>query len=130
MTWYDAAKRRLHQMGPGARAKLQEAIGVEESTLRSYLNGNRKPDIERLVAIADFLQMSVDELLGRTQYAPEPLPGAAEEDRGQYERYRVLRENFDALTSKQQEAFLRELQGAKQKNEELLSELLDRKKAG
>jgi transcriptional regulator with XRE-family HTH domain len=128
MPWYDVAKQRLHQMGSGSRAKLQEALGVEESTLRSYLNGTRKPDIDRLAAIADFLQLSVDELLGRTKYAPQPLPGAVKEDQSQYERYRVLRENFDALTSKQQETFLRELQDAKQKNEELLIELLDRKK--
>jgi transcriptional regulator with XRE-family HTH domain len=129
MTWYAVAKRLLDARGPQAKAKLQAHIGVEYSTLRSYLNGTRNPPMDKILAIADFLDVSLDELYGRTKYVKAPLPGGVSEDQAEYRKYKVLRENFDALTGKQQEAFLGELQAAKQKNEELLSELLARKKS-
>jgi transcriptional regulator with XRE-family HTH domain len=130
MDWNERLKHILDERGSATRGQLREFLGIEESTLRSYLNGNRKPDIIRLAEIADFLNISLDVLMGRTQYVKPPLPGGAvNEDEAEYRRLTVLRQNFDGLTRAQQDEFLRDLQATKQKNEALVSELTARKKA-
>ena len=134
MEWYERAKRILTERNL-ERSALQDAIDVEESTLRSYLNGTRTPSIHKLTAIADFLHVSLDELMGRTQYHPLPVQHPehrVNEDGMDYaviRRYSLLREHFDSLTEQQQEDVLRELSATKQKNEDLLKQLLARKKS-
>jgi transcriptional regulator with XRE-family HTH domain len=130
MKWNERLKQILDERGSVTRERLREHLGIEESTLRSYLNGNRKPDIIRLGEIADFLNISLDVLMGRPQYVPSPLPGGAvHDDEGEYRRLTVLRQNFEGLTRAQQDEFLRDLQETKQKNEALVSELMARRKA-
>ena len=46
--------------------KLAEEVNVAESTMSLYENGKREPDFSTLLKIADRLEISVDELLGRT----------------------------------------------------------------
>lgn len=48
-------------------------VGVAVSTFYGWKNGHRNPSHESLMALADVLGCSTDELLGR-----EPLPGAYE----------------------------------------------------
>jgi len=45
---------------------LSEFIGVAPRTLRGYEGGTREPDIEKLIAIADYFDVSIDYLVGRT----------------------------------------------------------------
>lgn len=53
-------KRNLSQ------AKLAKELGLVRSTICQYEKGNRQPDQETLIKIADFFNVSVDYLLGRT----------------------------------------------------------------
>ncbi len=46
------------------RKELAEQLNIAYSTLGNYLNGDREPDIDMLIKIADFFSVSVDYLLG------------------------------------------------------------------
>jgi transcriptional regulator with XRE-family HTH domain len=46
--------------------QLAEAIGVTIRTITNYENGSRKPDIDTLIAIADYFRVSLDYLCGLT----------------------------------------------------------------
>lgn len=48
------------------QAEMAEKLGVSKSTISMYENGNREPDFETLEAIADFFNVDIDYLLGRT----------------------------------------------------------------
>ncbi|BAB05162.1 helix-turn-helix transcriptional regulator [Halalkalibacterium halodurans] len=51
--------------------ELGKKINVAESTISGYENGNRKPDMDTLVKMAEYFNSSTDYLLGRTE---EPAP--------------------------------------------------------
>ncbi|MDE6059950.1 MAG: helix-turn-helix domain-containing protein [Clostridia bacterium] len=44
---------------------LATSLGIERSTVAKYETGDREPNLETLCKIADLLQVSLDELLGR-----------------------------------------------------------------
>ena len=46
--------------------KIGEIIGVSESAVSQYENGKRQPDHETLTKLADFFEVSIDYILGRT----------------------------------------------------------------
>lgn len=46
--------------------EVAEFIGVSLSSYRNYEGNNREPNFEKLIKIADYLECSVDYLLGRT----------------------------------------------------------------
>lgn len=46
--------------------QLAESIGASQSNVSDWLNGKTLPSAEKLVAIADFFNVTVDYLLGRT----------------------------------------------------------------
>lgn len=45
---------------------LATALGMKERGIRYYESGEREPDIDGLVAIADFFEVSLDYLVGRS----------------------------------------------------------------
>ena len=51
---------------------MAEALGVAQSTYSLYEKGAREPNIEKIVAISDILQVSTDELLGAKAKTAEP----------------------------------------------------------
>lgn len=46
--------------------ELSKALKVSRSTIGMYENGSREPDYETLESIADFFNVDIDYLLGRT----------------------------------------------------------------
>lgn len=46
--------------------KMADSIGMQLRNYQNYEQGNRHPNFERLVLIADVLNVSTDYLLGRT----------------------------------------------------------------
>ncbi len=46
---------------------LQMKTGIEQSLLSKFENGERIPPTETLVVLADFYNVSVDYILGRTE---------------------------------------------------------------
>lgn len=51
-----------------SQKELAEYLGVVPNIISYYCNGKRIPDIQKLMKIADFFGVSVDYLLGRTNY--------------------------------------------------------------
>lgn len=58
---------------------LAEHTGIPSSNISRYETGERKPDIDTLVRLADFLNCSVDYLLGRSD-TPVLLASSGPED--------------------------------------------------
>ena len=56
--------RRLRKHLKISQTGLAEAMDVAQSTIASWENGSRKPDIETLTRLAKFLGVTNDELLG------------------------------------------------------------------
>ena len=51
---------------------LAAAIGMSRSAVSMYETGNREPDIETLEKIADYFNIDMDHLLGRTPSTDTP----------------------------------------------------------
>ena len=47
---------------------LAEKIGISQSAISSWLSGKKEPSIESLWKLADFFDVSIDELVGRKLY--------------------------------------------------------------
>ena len=46
--------------------ELAEYLGMKIRSYQFYEGGEREPPIDKLIAIADYLDVSIDELVGRT----------------------------------------------------------------
>lgn len=61
----DNLRRRAEELGL-SNAEVSRRAGLAERRYGNYVLGRREPDLQTLVRIADTLQMSIDDLLGRT----------------------------------------------------------------
>lgn len=50
------------------QAQMAELLGIRQPSYIRYENGTGEPSLETLVKIANILDVSVDYLLGRTQF--------------------------------------------------------------
>lgn len=57
---------------------LAEELGVTANTISYFCNGNRAPNIEQLIKISSFLDVTTDYLLGKTD-DPDIVPTASDE---------------------------------------------------
>ncbi|MGQ7886817.1 helix-turn-helix domain-containing protein [Paenibacillus sp. WC2504] len=57
--------------------ELGSKFNLAESTISGYENGTRKPDSETMEKIADYFEVSVDFLLGRSDEKEESSVGRA-----------------------------------------------------
>lgn len=60
--------RKLREREGKSRVVLSQLCGLPESAIRRYERGEIKPNVDSIVAIADYFRVSVDYLLGRTNY--------------------------------------------------------------
>ena len=58
--------KRLRTSSGLTQAEIAEKLGVSRSTIGMYETGAREPDFETLEKIADFFNVDIDFLLGRT----------------------------------------------------------------
>ena len=58
--------RKLRVDADLTQEQLAERLGTAKSTISMYENGNRQPDFETLEAIADFFNVDIDYLMGRS----------------------------------------------------------------
>ena len=56
--------RELRKERGLSQIQLAEKLGVDFRTISNWENGVRKPDIDMLVIVADFFEVSTDFLLG------------------------------------------------------------------
>lgn len=57
--------RKLRRSKNLTQTQLSGMLGVAQSTIVSWENGQRKPDIDSLMKMAEIFGVSTDELLGR-----------------------------------------------------------------
>ena len=73
-TFANSLKSLLEKRGMTLRA-LAEKLGTTEVTVSRYTSGNRTPNVETTVAIAEVLGVSLDQLVGyEPPAAPRPSP--------------------------------------------------------
>lgn len=68
MTLFSTRLKKLRQQRKLTQEDLGKLINVTKVSISGYENGNRTPDMETLQKIADVLEVSLDYLLGRSEY--------------------------------------------------------------
>ncbi|MDE6454611.1 MAG: helix-turn-helix domain-containing protein [Dysosmobacter sp.] len=58
--------RRLRESTRRKQYAVAECVGITRSTLRRYARGKLEPTRQPLIDIADYFDVSIDYLLGRT----------------------------------------------------------------
>ena len=69
MSLGDGMENRLKQLRKAKKITqiaLQMQTGIEQALLSKYENGERTPTTDALVRLADFYNVSIDYILGRT----------------------------------------------------------------
>lgn len=57
--------KKLRKLFGVSQQQLVDAVGVSQQSINKYENHNVEPDIETLIAMADYFNTSVDYLIGR-----------------------------------------------------------------
>lgn len=57
--------RRLMFLADVSQAQLAEHLDVTRQSVHNYIMGNNEPSLQKLVQIADHLNVSMDDLIGR-----------------------------------------------------------------
>ena len=60
--------RKLRERQHKSRVVISELCGLPSNAIGKYERGEAIPSLESLVAIANYFEVSVDYLLGRTNY--------------------------------------------------------------
>lgn len=84
--------KRLREKHGVTQQKLACAVGVSQQSINKYENHNIEPDINTLIAIADYFHTSVDYLVGHTYEtdASQEFVKLSEEERRLINGYRFL----------------------------------------
>ena len=57
--------KRIREYKKLSQKQVAEAINVSQQMFNNYENGKSRPSIETLIALANFFDVSIDELVGR-----------------------------------------------------------------
>ena len=78
--FHERLRERIDALGGrSVRRRIQEHLGISASTLSQYQKGSVRPSFERLIALAELLELSLDDLVfGRK--APRVLPDAVRDE--------------------------------------------------
>ena len=61
-----------------SQVKMAELLGVKQSSINRYEQGQSAPSLETLVKYADYFDVSMDYLFARTEYRPKIAAGSDE----------------------------------------------------
>lgn len=64
--------KEIREANDYSRKDLAAAVNVTAAAISNYENGNREPDIKTLIRISDYLNVSVDYLIGQTDVNIRP----------------------------------------------------------
>lgn len=68
MSTFPDRLRRLRERRQLKRCVLSELCGLNRNTIKRYEMGTQKPSMDALISIADYFGVSIDYLLGRSDY--------------------------------------------------------------
>lgn len=60
--------QQLREREGKSRVVLSQLCGLPDGSIRKYERGETKPNMDNLIAIADYFRVSIDYLVGRTNY--------------------------------------------------------------
>ena len=60
--------RKLREEKRKSRAVVSELCGLDRDAVRRYERRERSPNMEALIALADYFEVSLDYLTGRTNF--------------------------------------------------------------
>ena len=66
MAQFDRILKLLRTEKKMSQQELADALGISKSSIKMYERGERQPNFEVLETIADFFNVDIDYLLGRT----------------------------------------------------------------
>ena len=66
MSDFPARLKAIRRERGQTQRELAEYLGMKIRSYQFYEGGEREPPIDKLIAIADYLDVSIDELVGRT----------------------------------------------------------------
>ena len=80
MPAFSAVLKQLRQQRNVTQGELAAYLQVTPRTIRFYETGERKPDFDGLLALADYFSISLDQLVGRTNSSSsnleKPIPAS------------------------------------------------------
>lgn len=89
--------------------KMEKDLKFANGTVGKWANGKRYPPKDKLLLVSDFLQISIEELMGEEQKEkPTPGEGSGLDADVKAKAYTIL-DKLSKLPTKQQEAFLNSL---------------------
>ncbi|HJB12716.1 MAG TPA: helix-turn-helix domain-containing protein [Candidatus Oscillibacter excrementigallinarum] len=66
MIKFDERLKELRKEKGVTQREIAEFLGIKTRPYQNYESGDRRPDYEKLVALADYFDVTTDYLLGRT----------------------------------------------------------------
>lgn len=66
MSDFPARLKAIRRQRGKTQRELAEYLGMKIRSYQFYEGGEREPPIDKLIAIADYWDVSIDELVGRT----------------------------------------------------------------
>ena len=66
MSDFPARLKAIRRQRGKTQRELAEYLGMKIRSYQFYEGGEREPPIDKLIAIADYLDVFIDELVGRT----------------------------------------------------------------
>lgn len=88
--------------------KMEKDLKFANGTVGKWANGKRYPPKDKLLLVSDFLQISIEELMGEAQ-KEKPAPGGSELDADVEAKAQAVLDKLRKLPTKQQKAFLNSL---------------------
>ena len=65
---FPARLRKLREERRQSRVVVSELCGLDRDAVRSYERDERSPNVKALIALADYFEVSLDYLTGRTNF--------------------------------------------------------------
>lgn len=93
--------KKLRLWAGVSQQQLADVIGVSQQSINKYENHDTEPDIQTLIALADYFQTSVDYLVGHTEEQHETEQNT-QFDLNAHEA--ALITNFRTLSARQKES--------------------------
>lgn len=67
MSEFSSRLNELKKNNNTSNQELADAVGISIRGLQFYLSGEKEPTMSKLIKIADYFNVSIDYLTGRTQ---------------------------------------------------------------
>jgi len=66
MSLFNERLRQIRMQKKHTQVAVANYLGISDRAYQNYEYGNREPNIEAIIKIADYFNVSIDYLLGRT----------------------------------------------------------------